>query len=294
MGAWRRLRGRCAGLVVAGGLAGITACAGPNLWTDWTSVSTGHSNRGRLRHPAKMPTKGEGFEVPKRWAERGNLYGVDELLDAVQRAAVQVRGADETVKLGIADVSPLRGGRSRWHRSHQSGRDIDLIFYSVDEEGANLDPPTLEMIHYNGDGEAYEPKKVTYEEASWDARRFDDARNWRLMEALLGDPTIRLQWVFVSEALKGRLLSYAAENERPTWAIEYAKVVLRQPADAPPHDDHFHVRIYCSRADRFHGCVDRGPVWHHEKKTYKYGGAERYDPVRWRMAVATPVLAGLH
>jgi penicillin-insensitive murein endopeptidase len=57
---------------------------------------------------------------------------------------------------------------------------------------------------------------------------------------------------------------------------------MRQPPDAPPHDNHFHVRVYCSRADRFHGCEDRGPVWRHEKKTFKYGGPERYDPVAWR------------
>ena len=52
------------------------------------------------------------------------------------------------------------------------------------------------------------------------------------------------------------------------------------------HDDHMHVRLYCTRADRFHGCKDVGPVWHHEKKSYKYSGPERYDPVLWRQLAA--------
>ncbi len=281
------------------GLVGVAAtlflsCAGPNLWTDGTSVSTGHSNRGRLRRPAAMPEDGPGFEVPKEWRLRGNVYGVEELIDAVARAARAVHASDADALLGIADLSPLAGGRSRWHHSHQSGRDIDLIFYAVDAKGSPLAPPTIEMIHYDSEGKAYAPRRTVYEEAEWEERRFDVDRNWRLLEELLGDPSIRIQWVFVSAALRQLLLDHAIASERPKWVIEYAEEVLRQPADAPPHDDHFHLRIYCSRADRFHGCLDRGPVWHHEKKSFKYGGAELYDPVRWRMAIATPVLAGLH
>jgi len=270
------------------------ACAGPNLWTDGTSISTGHSNRGRLRRPAKMPVEGPGFEVPETWRARGNVYGVEELIAAVARAAHAVLSSSEKALLGVADLSPIAGGRSRWHRSHQSGRDIDLIFYSVDAEGQALDPPTSEMIHYDAEGKAYAPRRTVYAEEGWEKRRFDVERNWRLLESLLADPSVRIQWIFVSDGLRAQLLDHAVENERPTWAIEYAKVVLRQPADAPPHDDHFHMRIYCSRTDRFHGCVDRGPVWHHEKKTAKYSGAERYDPVRWRMAMALPGLAGFH
>jgi hypothetical protein len=68
-------------------MASTAACAGPNLWTDGTSVSTGTTSRGRLRHPAKLPLKGPGFVVPPRWEERGFQYGVDELVAAVQRAA---------------------------------------------------------------------------------------------------------------------------------------------------------------------------------------------------------------
>ena len=63
---------------------------------------------------------------------------------------------------------------------------------------------------------------------------------------------------------------------------------MHQPGGAPPHDDHFHVRVYCSRTDRFHGCEDGGPVWQHEKKTFKYVGPERYDPVTWRVVLAAP------
>ena len=272
-------------------LALAGSCAGPNLWTDGTSVSTGTSNRGRLRRPARLPGKGPGYVVPTRWSDRGFNFGVDELVAAIQRAARLVRGSSKKVTLGVADISPLAGGRSRWHSSHQSGRDVDLLFYSVDGTGEPL-PPADEMIHFDGEGKAHAPPRVVYEEEGWERRRFDTARNWRLLEALLDDPSIRVHWVFVSNPLRQRLLDHARAAARPTWLIEYAAVVMRQPGDAPPHDDHFHVRVFCSRADRFHGCVDRGPIWQHEKKAYKYGGPERYDPVAHRLLLAAPVLLG--
>ncbi|MBK8720635.1 MAG: penicillin-insensitive murein endopeptidase [Deltaproteobacteria bacterium] len=255
-------------------LGGSPACAGPNLWTDLGSVSTDKSNRGRLRSPARLPLRGSGFRVPKRWQERGFQYGTDELVAAVQRAAARVHAADRRATLGVADFSRNRGGSSKWHNSHHSGRDVDIIFYTTDAGGKPLPPQDLDMMTFDDDGKPYVGKrdKDGYHDPAWAVRRFDVRRNWEFIEALLTDPSIRLQWVFVSDGLKAKLLAWARRKQRPQWVIAYADMVLRQPADSLPHDNHFHVRVYCSRADRFHGCVDRGPVWQHEKKTFKYDG----------------------
>lgn len=282
----RTLAGWLAALLLA------TSCAGPNLWTDGTSVSTGTTGRGRMRRPAQLPLAGPGFKVPQRWSERGFQYGVDELVAAIQRAAKRVSGRAKKVLLGVADLGPLRGGKSLWHGSHQSGRDVDLLFYTTDPEGHPLPPLEDDMIRFDGDGKPYVRKRATYNEVDWQRRRFDTARNWQLVEALLTDSTVRVQWIFVSEGLEARLLEYAARKRRPAWLLEYAATVLYNPADAPPHDDHFHVRVYCSRGDRFHGCVDRGPVWQHEKKRYKYSGPETYDPFQWRMLTSLPLVVG--
>jgi penicillin-insensitive murein endopeptidase len=254
-------------------------------------VSTGLSSRGRLRRPAKLELSGSGFKVPERWKSRGFQYGTEELVAALGRAANTVRGKAKKVTLGVADLSPQRGGKSKWHSSHQSGRDVDLIFYSADEQGKPLAPPENDMIRYDGEGKPYIRGKGTYNDAIWEQRRFDTARNWALVEALLSDATIRVQWVFVSQPLEDRLLDYATRHKKPRWLIEYARAVMYDPPDAPTHSDHFHVRIYCPRDDRFHGCVDRGVVWQHEKKTYKYGGPERYDPIAWRSLASLSAIA---
>ena len=275
-------------LAGVGALVLLGSCAGAGLWTDLTSVSVGRSNAGRVRKPARLPTRGATWVVPTRWRERGLRYGVDELVAAVVRVSQEVRArTGRRARLGVADLGPRAGGASPWHRSHQSGRDVDLLFYTRDGRGRPLPPPEGDMIRFGADGRPLPPRgeDAPYDDSQWASRRFDDRRNWALVEGLLSDPTVRVQWIFVSEPLKQRLLRYARRHERPPWVVAYAQQVLHQPGGSPPHDDHFHVRIYCTRADRFHGCTDTGPVWRHEKKAYKYYGPERYDPVMWRLAL---------
>ena len=286
-----RPRGTAVAVLLAA-LMASPACAGPDLWTDGTSVSTGRTNRGRIRRPAKVSHSGEGFTVPQRWRDRGFQFGVEELVQAVERAAARVAAEAPGGTLGVADLSPRRGGRSQWHGSHQSGLDVDLIFYTTDAEGVAKTPLGDDMVHFNGAGEAYKPRRATYNAADWQTRRFDTGRNWLLLEAMLSDPSIRVQWVFISDGLRGLLLDHAKQAGRPEWVVEYAARVLAQPGDAPPHDDHAHLRIYCPRGDRFHGCEDRGVVWRHEKKSMKYAGPERYDPfLRRTLAAALPLTA---
>ncbi|MFO7564805.1 MAG: penicillin-insensitive murein endopeptidase [Enhygromyxa sp.] len=279
-----------AGLLVAAALL-MSACAAPGRWTDYTSVSVGRTNGGRIHRPLEMPSRGVGYKVPKTWRERGNQWGTDELVAVIERAAATV-WMQERVTLGVADLSPKRGGKTIWHASHQSGRDVDLIFYSVDERGRRLPPPEVEMVHYDGKGEPFIPRHMQasgYQEPTWSKRRFDDARNWALVEALLSDRGTRVQWIFVSNKLQGRLLAWAEKHDRPRWLIEYARAVMKQPSVRAPHDDHFHVRLYCSRADRQLGCEDTGPIWQHEKKSYKYAGPERYEPTLTTALLSRPL-----
>lgn len=180
--------------------------------------------------------------------------------------------------MAVADLSASGGGPTPWHRSHQSGRDVDIVFFATDERGRVVPPLRGDMVAYDKWGKPKLKPREPYESEKWVKRRFDVRRNWMLVETLLRDPGIRLQWMFVSRGLRKKLLDHAKHSKVEPWLQEYAAVILRQPGDSAPHHDHFHVRIYCPRADRFHGCRDVGPVWHHEKKRHKYPGPERYDP----------------
>ncbi len=277
--------------MVLGSILLVAGCAGANLWTDLGTVSIGTANRGRIRNPARMPSHGRGWRIPPRWKRRGFHYGTQELIAAVQRAAGRVRARDRRAVLGVADFSRKTGGRSAWHSSHHSGRDVDILFYTRDETGRPLPPLQEGMVKFDGEGKPVEDpgrRGKPYDDADWAERRFDPRRNWQLVEALLTDASVRVQWIFVSDEIKALLLRWARRHRRPRWLVEYARVVMRQPGDSAPHDDHFHVRVYCTRTDRFHGCQDNGPVWQHEKKAFKYAGPERYDPVAWRLFLGPP------
>ena len=130
--------------LLSGCAALVSGCAAPGKWTDYTTVSVGKAAGGRIHRPSKMPRRGRGFKVPQAWDERGNQWGTDELIATIERAAAAVR-AQKRVTLGVADLSPKRGGKTIWHASHQSGRDVDLIFYSVDDRGRPMLPPEVEM-----------------------------------------------------------------------------------------------------------------------------------------------------
>jgi hypothetical protein len=56
------------------------------------------------------------------------------------------------------------------------------------------------------------------------------------------------------------LLEHAAKIGEPEALIARVRKTLKQPGDSARHDDHLHVRVYCSPADKAYGCVDMGPM----------------------------------
>jgi penicillin-insensitive murein endopeptidase len=231
----------------------------------------GSFNHGVLRRGAHLLPSGEGYVVPHLWVARQSSYGTDELVQAIRHAARRVRREFPGALLGIGDMSLRGGGDSLLHRSHENGRDADLIFYAVDDAGRPVAPADSMPRYMVPDLRARVPLPqehgVVY--GPFSPRRFDVARNWALVRALLTEPSIEIQYLFIHEALKQVLLAYARSISEDPGLIERADALLHQPGDSAPHDDHLHLRIFCAENDRYLGCADRGPVrwW---KKRYKY------------------------
>jgi penicillin-insensitive murein endopeptidase len=211
------------------------------------------------------------------WTRRGNNFGTDELVSIVVRAARRVASEQPESILYVGDFAQEHGGPSPYHRSHQTGRDADLIFFALDEQGRPQKVPSG-MYKFGADG--------------WTIRgtprlQFDVVREWLLVRALLEDPVVDVQHLFISAPLRQMLLDHATQLGEPKELVERARLVLQQPIDALPHDDHLHLRIFCPVSDRVLGCRDRGPLrWF--KKTYKYLTARKLvatlpDPLRDQM-----------
>lgn len=212
------------------------------------SRSTGQVSRhGRLRNPAQLPLEGLGFRSIRPY--RPAYYGTDELIAGLVETAARLKQADpEMPPLAIADISGPKGGRIALHQSHRNGRDADLGFFWMDEDG---DPvPADELVRFDRRGRArYKGKTLL----------FDVKRNWSLVRALLTSPRFgeRVRWLFVYHPLRKLLLDYAERVEGDLFLVEYAWRILQQPgARAGRHDNHFHLRIDCSPQELADGCRD--------------------------------------
>jgi penicillin-insensitive murein endopeptidase len=241
-------------------LLGVAGCSALGPFSDGSSVSFGWTNRGRILNAVALPIHGDGYQVPPSWAARGLNWGTEELVGVIVRAGRRLSVEGAGTPFYVADLSPKNGGPSSWHRSHQAGRDADLLFFATDDAGRPAPAPSA-MVPFDDHGD------------SADGRHFDVARNWMLVRALVEDQGADVQFLFISSALRQMLLDYARNLGEPPDLVERAEAVLLQPGDAPPHDDHLHVRIYCPASDRAFGCHERGPMrWF--KKGYKYFGNE--------------------
>jgi len=261
-------------LVLALALASPAAvgCAGP-LAQDWSSASLGTHADGALRRPALLPFDGDGYTVPGPWRERHSNYGTEELVNVVVRAARSVERAYPGSLASVGDLSRRAGGNSVEHKSHQSGRDVDVFFYATDREGRPTRPGEA-MLRFNAEGRAVRwspPHGMRPPARPVPASHFDARRNWAFIRALLTDPDAEVQWIFVQRDLGAMLIRDAALAGEDPALLARAAFVLHQPSDADPHDDLMHIRLYCDPSDRGFGCVDRGPVrwW---KKMWKYMG----------------------
>jgi penicillin-insensitive murein endopeptidase len=266
----------------------LAACPRHGVVDDGTSISYGPSNRGKLMRPARLPGHGEGYWTPPRWAQRGLRYGTDELVALLVHVGRRLDHDRPGTRMGVADLSPLRGGPSAWHHSHQTGRDADLLFFATDASGKPVELTSMPI--FDAGGMASLPTGVpddpgTPQDEAVQALRFDAARNWLLVRALLENQIAPVQYVFIADALRQLLLDHARLAGEPEALVQQAGFLLQQPGDALPHDDHMHVRILCAASDRVHGCNDRGAL-HWAKKGYKY------DPIaRLTSTIAQNALA---
>jgi penicillin-insensitive murein DD-endopeptidase len=242
---------------------------------DGTTISLGWAYGGTLRQGARLPRRGTGWRIPPRWLERGNRYGTYELISLVKRVARRVHREARRSVVGIADLSPEGGGPSRWHRSHQSGRDVDVLLFARDGRGRRLS--SRAMIGFKLDGSS--KRRCTHGQR-WSKRFFDAERNWLLIRAFLDDPKTEVQYLYLYEPLKQLVLAHARRIGEPAWLVAYADAIIAQPIGSSRHHDHLHVRIYCPANDLQFACKD-GPSATWRRSAYRLTFAGTRAALHW-------------
>jgi len=190
------------------------------------SESVGSPARGQIVHARRLPS-GMGYAV--RAPERA--WGTDETVRSVVAAFARARSEHPSApRLWVHDLSLRGGGPIDDHRSHQSGRDVDIAYPQKDCSGRlcgfrRLGPRELDA------------------EVAWTLLQYWLERD--LLEAVFID--YRLQAPLYREA---RARGASAE-QLARW-FQYPRGrsgslgVIRH---FPKHADHMHVRFACDPSD---------------------------------------------
>jgi hypothetical protein len=196
--------------------------------------SVGAPWAGRLQHATALPS-GDGYFI--RRPERA--FGTQTTIELTERAISETLDAfpDEHV-LAIGDISAPSGGTITQHRSHQSGRDIDVgLFYRDKPAGY-----PASFVHADEDN-------------------LDCAATFKLLENFLataGDDG-GVQMIFLDFDVQGILYDWALDHgvseRRLERIFQYphgrgsSEGIVRHE---PNHDNHMHVRFGCPSDDT--GC----------------------------------------
>lgn len=232
--------------VLVAGLVGCFSACLPAV-PSGRSVSVGAPSRGYIRAAVPLPARGPGFRFVR---DPAAAFGTERMIAFLKRAAATVKarsGPGPDVRVG--DISLDGGGRIDGHGSHRAGRDADVLYFARNAAGQLAD---VGAMAFNRFGEG------TLDGARY---KFDTARNWELVRAMLTDPEIEVQWIFCSHGIKVLLLEEALARGEDIELVRRAAWILHRPTNARPHDDHLHVRIFCSAEERSLGCVDGAPLW---------------------------------
>jgi penicillin-insensitive murein endopeptidase len=239
-------------LLPLGTLLAVSGCfSAPTPLIPHSHGSVGLPHHGVLKAGQQLPAKGEGFV---RFRNDGVSWGAPRLVALLENATRRV--ADQRpggAPLVVGDLSARHGGKVPRHRSHRSGRDVDLLFYVTTADGRPIRNPGFLRFGYDGFARHREgrPRWV----------RFDVERQWLLIRAMLEDPSANVQWLFIARHLEALIVEYARARGEDDELVWRAENLMKQPSDSFSHDDHIHMRVGCTPNEEVSGCRGGGYRW---------------------------------
>lgn len=232
------------------------------------STSIGSCTTGRLDRSLALPLRAPGLLFhPNK--DPGSRFGTVELVQGLVRAAAAVERVHPGVPVTVGDLARETGGELSGHASHRSGRDVDVLFYLQREDGEAFVPAKAIPLDPAGRGTDYGDLADPSDDVPV---MLDLARTWSFVAALLADEAVAVQRIFIVEHLRTRLLEQAERVDAPADVMERFAEVTCQPSF--PHDDHMHIRVFCSPEDVAAGCLDGPPMYPWRKRALATAGVE--------------------
>jgi len=219
------------------------------------STSLGSPNYGSLTGALEIPESGPGLRHNPIRPNAASGFGTIELVQALMHASARVHEQLPNSTLYVNDIGFEVGGKIPHHGSHQNGRDVDVLFYLLDEMGDPVRPVGV-PIDPKGLGWDFKDLAIVEDDVPL---HLDVVRTWKFLQALVEDPRHHVQRIFVAEHVRKLLLDHAEQIDAPQSARERVGDLTCQPE--LPHDDHLHIRFFCSAEDIRAGCLDTPPIY---------------------------------
>lgn len=186
-------------------------------------ISRGKANHGSIQNARIMP-EGNGYFLRSR---RPNSWGCDTaILSMATAMAAYANAYPGAPPVNIGDLSKRRGGRLRPHKSHQSGRDVDIGF-----------------VHTQTD--IRHPER--FQRAT--AANLDVEKTWFLVKSFA--QTGLIQVIYADRAVIRMLYNFAKDRLTPEQLDFFFPIPRRKTASNallqhwPGHRNHFHLRFKC-------------------------------------------------
>ena len=190
------------------------------------SESVGSCSGGKLINGERFP-KGPGYST----GSRSKIYGTNEtvtlLLDGFARFGKKHPDAPQIV---VGNLSTKKGGKVDPHKSHQSGRDVDLGYLHKKKA-----QPVRSMISTN-------------------KRNLDPRLTWDFMYSFL--QTGKVKYMFIDYDIQGLLCEHLKKRK---FKKSYLKKIFQYPRGkgveavvkhVSGHHHHIHLRFVCPKKDK--------------------------------------------
>ncbi|MBQ9395310.1 MAG: penicillin-insensitive murein endopeptidase [Proteobacteria bacterium] len=204
------------------------------LASEAVPYSSGRCNRGRLYHARLMPEVDGVFlrtYRPNSWGTDTTIQALTTLFKAYHKAYPDAQ------PINLGDISKRRGGKIKPHKSHQSGRDVDIGF-------AHLAIPDDKHKH---DDKHDAKRKERFIRATQE--NLDLEKTWFIVETLVRTGTVKVIYVdrmvmkWLYNHVSGRLTQEQREFffSNPRHSNSSSAILQHWPG----HRNHFHVRFNC-------------------------------------------------
>ncbi len=193
----------------------------PVTQKDTKSVGAPHS--GKLIAGERMPD-GPGWIIKQPQLAYGTSETITSLIACIASVQAKYKNTPDIV---VGHLSKKGGGKFKPHKSHASGRDVDLGYYLTD----------------------LAPKQFVKVSGNLDVKRTN-----HLVECLVDSG--KTQYIFINtyiqKALYGNFKARGFTAEFLTKVFQYPQAEGKQLGiirHEKGHDDHMHIRFFCSEDD---------------------------------------------